>query len=57
MAETWNSSKPTSRTGSLWQDSGPEYPSMFVTATGADKKETKPSPAFSLTTVDKFGMK
>ena len=30
---------------------------LFLTATGADKKVSKPSPAFSLTTVDKFGMK
>ncbi len=30
---------------------------LFLTATGADKKESKPSPAFALTTVDRFGMK
>jgi hypothetical protein len=30
---------------------------LFLTATGADKKESKPSPAFPLTTVDRFGMK
>jgi len=30
---------------------------LFLTATGADKKESRPSPAFPLTTVDRFGMK
>ena len=36
----------------------PETPQfLFLTATGADKRESQPSPAFPLTTHDKFAEK